>query len=171
MMSAILEIGDRAPDFDLASTEDVMLMLRDEVPRTPVLLFFFGEIEAGKAQLEALGRMSPELARAGVKTMAISNAKLDELKAVQRELHLGFPLLHDDRNLSAAYRAGAALSEQAVESTTLTLVGRDQRILWIERDAVSEDAIRSAVASARKVSSTVNYPRRVINRLVDRWVN
>ena len=169
-MPAMLKIGDEAPNFDLASTEDAILMLRDEVPRTPVLLLFFGEAEAGRPHLEVLSRLFPELARAGVKTLAVSSVKLEELKTLQRELHLGFPLLHDDRNLAAAY--GASASEEATgESTTLALIGRNQRILWIDRSEVSADAIRSAVASARKVSSTVNYPRRVINRLVDRWVN
>ena len=38
---ARLRVGDEAPNFDLTSTEDVLLMLRDEIPRSPVLLYFF----------------------------------------------------------------------------------------------------------------------------------
>lgn len=169
-MRARLEIGQEAPNFDLASTEDVVLMLRDEVPRTPVLLCFFGEVESARTELRELGEISRELARLGVKAMAISAAKLEELKAVQKELGLSFPLLHDDRNLSRAYCA-AFESEAATGAAVFVLVGKDQRVLWIGQAPLAADAMRSAVAAAQKVSSTVNYPRKVINRLVDRWVN
>jgi len=110
------------------------------------------------------------LAESGVKVMAVSAAKLEELKVVQRELSLGFPLLHDDRNLSAVYGAGGA-SESESPASILVLVGRDQRVLWTDRAPVAAAAIRTAAAAANKISSTVNYPRRVINRLVDLWVN
>ncbi len=169
-MSGTLGIGDEAPNFDLASTEDVVLMLRDEVPRTPVLLFFFGQVEGAQSDLGALHAVTHELAESGVKVMAVSSAKLEELKAVQRELSLGFPLLHDDRNLSTAYGAGEP-SESGSCAAILVLVGRDQKVLWIDRAPVAVEAIRTAAATAQKISSTVNYPRRVINRLVDLWVN
>ncbi len=171
-MPEALQIGDEAPNFDLASTEDVVLMLRDEVPRTPVLLFFFGsvEAEATRSDLEVLREASRELAESGVKIMGVSAAKLEELKAVQRELGLGFPLLHDDRNLSAAYGVEAREGAQSA-AEVLVLVGRNLRVRWIGRPPVTIEAIRAAAAPAQKVSSTVNYPRKVINRLVDRWVN
>ncbi len=171
-MPGALQIGDDAPDFDLASTEDVVLMLRDEVPRTPVLLFFFDGVDEGstKSDLGELGKISGELAELGVKIMAVSSAKLEELKAVQKELGLGFPLLHDDRDLSAAYRAEAG-GESEGHAEILVLVGRDQKVLWLGRAPVVADSIRGAAGGAAKVSSTVNYPRKVINRLVDRWVN
>lgn len=171
-MPGALQIGDEAPNFDLASTEDAVLMLRDEVPRTPVLLFFFGEVEAEttKADLAALRESSGELAELGVKVMGVSAAKLEELKAVQRELGLGFPLLNDDRNLSAAYGVEAGDGSDS-SAAVLVLVGRNQKVLWIGRAPVAADVIRSAAATAQKVSSTVNYPRKVINRFVDRWVN
>jgi peroxiredoxin len=167
-----LQIGDEAPNFDLASTEDVVLMLRDEVPRTPVLLFFFNEVEVGttRSDLETLRGTSDKLAELGVKIMGISAVKLEELKAVQRELGIAFPLLHDDRNLSAAYGVEAG-KESGAGTGVLVLVGRNQQVLWTGRTPVEERVIQSEAANAKKVSSTVNYPRKVINRLVDRWVN
>ena len=169
-MPRALGIGDRAPNFDLASTEDVVLMLRDEVPRTPVLLFFFGQVEAAKPELEALREVARELAATGVKVMAVSHTSLDELKEVQKELRLGFPLLHDDRNLSAAFGAGAA-SESESPAMILVLVGKDQKVLWSDHAPVAVDAIRIAATAAQKIPPTVNYPRKVINRLVGFWVN
>lgn len=168
-MRAKLEVGQEAPNFDLASTEDVVLMLRDEVPRTPVLLYFFGEVEPAESELRALGGISRELAGSGVKIMAVSAAKLEELKAVQNKLRLAFPLLHDDRNLSLAYREESEDEQSGIG--VFVLVGRDQKVRWIGQAPLAAEAIRSEVAAARKVSSSVNYPRRVINRLVDLWVN
>ena len=43
-MAATLVVGDEAPNFDLTSTEDVVLMLCDEVPRMAVLLYFSGVV-------------------------------------------------------------------------------------------------------------------------------
>lgn len=172
-MSPTLQPGELAPDFDLASTEDAMLMLRDEVPRTPVLLYLFSEsnAERAKADLAALKEGHASLAKAEVKVLAISPLGLDELKKVQAELALPFPLLHDDRKLAAAY--GLAGPEDEVGSEAIAvLVGRDQKVLWIEDPAPPmEEGVAAALAALPGVSSTVNYPRKVINRLVDRWVN
>lgn len=171
-MPGVLQVGDEAPNFDLASTEDVVLMLRDEVPRTPVLLCFFTEADAKatRSNLGTLREASAELDRLGVKIMAISATKLQELKALQKELGLGFPLLSDDRDLSAAYGVESQ-GQPDGHGSTLVLVGRDQKVRWIHHGPIAADAVRAAAASAEKVSSTVNYPRKVINRLVDRWVN
>lgn len=54
-MARALAIGDVAPNFDLSSTEDVLLMLRDEAPRTAVLLYFFSPDAEG--QLERCRRI------------------------------------------------------------------------------------------------------------------
>ncbi len=171
-MRRVLQVGDHAPNFDLASTEDVILMLRDEVPRTPVLLYFFGDAESerARADLLELKGLELDLAKAGVKLLGVSPAALDGLKALQRELGLGFPLLRDDRKLSSSY--GVAEGEGASETAVMVLVARDQRVVWIANPAPSAgEGARAALSALPRVSSTINYPRKVINRLVDRWVN
>ena len=42
-MPGTVSIGDTAPNFDLSSTEDALLMLKDEVIRTAVVLYFFAD--------------------------------------------------------------------------------------------------------------------------------
>jgi len=164
-MAKSLTVGDEAPNFDLTSTEGVVLMLRDEAPRTPVLLFFCAE--AAAADLEALKSLGDEMARARVKLLVISRSALADLTSLQREHRLPFPLLHDDRDFSQLYGIG----EQGPPG--LFLVGRDQRLSWIERSP--EDlraAVSRAVAVAKKAPpSTSGYPKSIINRVVDRWVN
>ena len=62
---------------------------------------------------------------------------------------------------------------QRRDFVNLVLVGRDQKILWMANPMSSID---TAIADLTKVadadgSPTGNYPKKVINRIVDRWVN
>ena len=166
-MPESVKVGAEAPNFDLASTEGVVLMLCDEVPRSPLLLYFCPEVESASAQFELLKSLEPALASARVRLIVISEAALGDLQKLQREQDLPFPLLHDDRGFSRLYGVGEEHAE------ALVLVGRDQRISWLEH-APSDlrAAIGSALVVARKAPpSTSSYPRSVINRVVDRWVN
>ena len=166
-MAELVGVGDEAPNFDLTSTENAVLMLRDEVPRSPVLLFFFADAKGAEEHLVKLAGAAKESAARGVKIFGISTLSMAELTTLQRDHGLPFPLLHDDRGFSRGYGCSEG-SERA-----LFLVDRAQRIAWLER---APDDVTRAVAAALKAvekmpTSTANYPRSVINRLVDRWVN
>lgn len=164
--------GEQAPDFDLTSTEDAVLMLRDEIPRSPALLYFFADPagERARGDLAAIAARREDFARAGVKVMGISPAKLDDLKALQRELGLPFPLLTDDRGFSRSY--GVEAGEGESPEPALVLVDRSQEVLWVGNPAPPFEQTAGEVFDRVKSrrSSTANYPRSVINRLVDRWV-
>jgi peroxiredoxin len=172
-MTNTLTVGEEAPNFDLSSTEDVVLMLRDEVVRSAVLIYFFGECDdRSREDLRQLARRTEPFGAHRVKVFGVSAVKMDLLKAVQKELELPFPLLHDDRGFSRAY--GAKKSEEGTSADpTLVLVGRDQRVLWIENGLErTEVALEDIAKEIRDLPSpTTSYPRSVINGLVDRWVN
>jgi hypothetical protein len=53
------------------------------------------------------------------------------------------------------------------------VVNRLQKVLWLANPVASvEDALPEVVKSLKDQGSPAgNYPRAVINRLVDRWVN
>ncbi len=169
-----LAIGDEAPNFDLTSTEDVVLMLRDEVPRTSVLLYFFAATadERARRDLAALATRSRQLAERQTAVIGVSPAKLDDLKALQRELDLPFPLLEDDRGFSAHYGVTPPAEDQQPQPA-LVAVDRRQRVLWLANPLTSLEAAWPDLEKAltRLPSPTANYPRSVINRLVDRWIN
>ncbi len=173
-MSAPIAIGDEAPNFDLTSTEDVVLMLRDEVPRTAVVLYFFADPADSRVRrdLEALGARAAALAALRAKALAVAPAPLAALKQLQRELSLPFPLLHDDRAKSAAYGVAPAAEGQAAPPV-LAVVSRAQKILWLQNPAppVAETMLELEKLLRGQPSPTALYPKSVINRWIDRWVN
>lgn len=172
-MAAALVVGEEAPNFDLASTEDVVLMLRDEVPRMAVLLYFFnGDSDRERSDLKKLAAGQRKLKEAGAAILGISPAKIDALKALQRDLHVQFPLLRDDRDFSTQYGVEAASDDESAPPA-LYLVDRDQKILWMACPLTAIESSLSEIDGVLKAlpSSTANYPKSVVNRVVNWWVN
>jgi peroxiredoxin len=172
-MPSHISIGDKAPNFDLSSTEDAVLMLKDEVIRTAVVVYFFADPASDRAlrDLDALNKHLDTLGRLRARVLAVSPAKLEELKKVQSQHHLLFPLLHDDRNFSAIY--GMAAEEGKESAPALVVVDRRQEVRWLANPVAS---VAEAMAQVEKLlkdlpSPTRSYPKSVINRLIDGWVN
>ncbi len=164
-----LSIDAPAPDFDLTSTEDVLLMLRDEVPRNAVLLYVFSEIDdAARDDLSALSALVPDWGAKNLRVMALAPVKVAQLKQLQQELQLAFPLLEDDRDFCARYGVGEEASARR-----LVLVDRHGKVGW-ETDSWSDISSLSGEITANgavKETTLVNYPGKVVNRLVNWWVN
>ncbi|HXO20826.1 MAG TPA: redoxin domain-containing protein [Thermoanaerobaculia bacterium] len=171
-----LTVGDEAPNFDLSSTENALLMLRDEIIQNALVLYFFAELESDRTgrDLDALNGALDALARLRTRVLAVSPAKLDNLKKLQVERHLLFPLLHDDRDFSARYGVTCEAGEnQPPAPPALVVVSRKQRVLWLANPVV---AVADALPQVQKLlkalpSPTASYPKSVINRFIDRWVN
>jgi peroxiredoxin len=172
-----LATGDEAPNFDLSSTEGVLLMLRDEVSQRAAVLYFFADPGAGPLpertvrDLQELSRRRADLARAGGRGLAVSPTPLDRLQRIQAEHHLLFPLLHDDRAFSAAY--GVAAQEGAAPEPALVAVGRGQQVLWIANPVAAVGTALPEVLAllAGQPSPSGSYPKSVVNRLIDRLVH
>ncbi len=167
-MPGPLSIADEAPNFDLSSTENAVLMLRDEVARNAAVVYFFADPADPRVErdLDALNRHLDRLARRSARVLAVSPAKLGDLKKLQAARKLLFPLLHDDRGFSASYGVEPA-------APALVLVGRKQRVLWLANPVA---AVAEALPQVDKVleaqpSPAKSYPKSVINKLIDRWVS
>jgi len=173
-MAQVLSIGDQAPDFDLSSTEDSLLMLRDEAARSSVVLFLFpdGSDEQVRAGLLTLGRHRQALAEVQARVLGVAPQKVADLKQLQRELKLPFPLLRDDRGFSAAYGIESDEDSDALQ-TALVVVDRQQQIAWYAQPAPRLDEVMPELLRilGKLPAPTRSYPRSVVNRLVDRWVN
>lgn len=172
-MANKLAPGAEAPNFDLTSTEDVVLMLRDEVPRMAVVLYFFGDPgnDRSRRDLAALSQAQHGLTAKRAVILGVSRTKIDSLKAAQRDLNLRFPLLYDDRDFSAAY--GIDKPEEGDPEPALFVVDRDQRILWMANPLGSIEEGLKAIETALQgqPAQTYHYPTKVVNRVVNWWVN
>jgi peroxiredoxin len=171
-----ISIGDEAPNFDLTSTEDALLMLRDEIIQSAIVLYFFADPAADRTQrdLDALNRNLDPLGRLRARVLAVSPAKIDDLKKLQAQRKLLFPLLHDDRDFSARYGVVAPSAEEGKPAApALVVVSRKQRVLWLANPVAAVDDALPQVQKLLKdlPSPTASYPKKVINRLIDRWVN
>lgn len=173
-MPGPISIGDEAPNFDLSSTEEALLMLKDEVVRTAVVVYFFADPASERVlrDLDTLNRRLDGLAKLRTRVLAVSPVPLDDLKKLQRERKLLFPLLHDDRNFAAAYGVASA-EEGKPYAPALVLVDRRQRVRLLANPVASVEESFSQIESALKdlPSPTKSYPKSVVNRLIDRWVN
>jgi peroxiredoxin len=173
-MPGPISIGDIAPNFDLSSTEEALLMLKDEVIQTAVVLYFFADPASDRVHrdLDSLNRHLDTLAKLRTRVLAVSAVPLDELKKLQRERKLFFPLLHDDRNFSAAYGVAPA-EEGRPPAPALVVVNRRQEVRWLANPVTSVDDAISQVQNILKElpSPTRSYPKSVVNRWIDRWVN
>jgi len=173
-MTGPISIGDEAPNFDLSSTEDALLMLKDEVVRTAIVVYFFADPASERAQrdLAALNGSRAAIEALGARVLGVSPAKLDELKKLQVAGKLRFPLLHDDRNFSAAYGVTAP-AEGRTSDPALVLVSRRQKVRWLANPVASVEGAMPEVLKSLKglPSSTETYQKSVINRWIDRWVN
>ena len=172
-MPGPVSIGDVAPNFDLSSTEDALLMLKDEVIRTAVVVYFFADPASDRVHrdLDALSRRVEDLRKRSVRVLAVSPTKLDELKKLQAERKILFPLLHDDRNFSAAY--GVVPPEEGRPADpALVVVGRRQEVKWLANPVASVgDALPQVEALLKNLPSpTKSYSKTVINSGIDWWV-
>ncbi len=172
-MPGPVSIGDVAPNFDLSSTEDALLMLKDEVVRTAVLVYFFADPASDRVHrdLDALSRRVESLRKGAVRVLGVSPAKLDDLKKLQMERKILFPLLHDDRNFSAAY--GVVPPEEGRPADpALVVVGRRQDVKWLANPVASvAEALPQVEALLKNLPSpTQSYSKKVINGGIDWWV-
>ena len=122
--------------------------------------------------LDALSRRVEGLRKLNARVLAVSPAKLDDLKKLQAARKILFPLLHDDRNFSASYGVTAP-GEGRPADPALVVVGRRQEVKWLANPVASVgDALPQVEALLKDMPSpTRSYPKSVINRLIDRWVN
>ena len=172
-MADKLSVGAEAPNFDLSSTEDAVLMLLDEVPRMAVLLYFFADptSERVRSELQALAAAQDSLAGDRAVILGISPTRLPGLKTAQRELGLRFPLLYDDRKFSVEY--GIEAPEEGDPESGLFLVDRDLKIAWMACPLSSMEVALGEITSTlqSQPAQTYHYPKKVVNRVVNWWVN
>jgi peroxiredoxin Q/BCP len=132
-MASSPDVGDRAPDFTLASTQgDVTLSERLE-KRAVLLVFYPGdESPVCSKQLCDYQDHLGDFAGLGVDVLAINPQPLASHERFAKRHALTFPLLADAGG-EVCRRYGAA-GLFGTTKRALVLVGRDGRVLWRHTD-------------------------------------
>ena len=128
-MAAGPQVGDKAPDFALESTEGT-IEFGARLARGAVLLVFYpgDDTAVCTAQLCDYRDNLGELAALGVSVLAINPQSLESHRAFAEKHGLPFPLLSDPgRTVCRAYGAVGLLG---MTRRALVLVGRDGSVLW-----------------------------------------
>ncbi len=166
----MLKVGDKAPNFDLASAESATIMLKDEISKQPVVLFFFKDstVSENREMLQALNAAHGEIqSRRGVLFGIAPVKKLPELVELQQELKIVFPLLRDDRDFLSQYGLDSEEEERA-----LYLVDEDSTIRVADRISDSVEALLPLLFKELEArpSAASRLPKSTLNRFIYRWV-
>ena len=132
-MARAPQIGDRAPDFGLSSTEGEV-RLSSWLERGPVLLVFYpgDDTPVCRAQLCDYRDNLDVFAGLGVQVIAINPQSLESHRAFAQKHELGFPLLADaDKEICRAYGAVGLLG---TTKRSLFLIGRDGLVKYRHTD-------------------------------------
>lgn len=104
LAEAALGVGDQAPAFALAGPEGDVVSSRDLLARGPLVISFYRGVWCPycNMELQALQSASPEIIAAGANLVAISPQTPANSRKSVRQNALGFPILSDPENATAA---------------------------------------------------------------------
>ncbi|MFI5045488.1 MAG: peroxiredoxin, partial [Acidimicrobiia bacterium] len=102
-----MDVGDLAPDFELAADDGSTLRLSDELAQGPVVLFFYPRAMTSGCTAESchfrdLGR---EFAAVGARRLGISADSVDRQRKFRDQHSFDYPLL-SDRDKAVAKQFG-----------------------------------------------------------------
>jgi peroxiredoxin len=131
-VSAVLESGTRAPDFDLPDQDGNRVSLQDLQGQTSVLVFFPAAFSpVCTDQLSVYEEVLPDLAERGTKLYGVSVDNAFSLKAFGQALGTSIPLLADFHPKGEASQAyGVYVAKRGVAARALVMIGPDLTVKW-----------------------------------------
>jgi peroxiredoxin len=110
--------GDRAPDFTLRDALGNNVALTELLAKGPLVVSFYRGAWCPycNMELQALQAVSPEIAARGASIIGISPQTAANSRKSQRENHLSFPILSDEKSrIAAAFGLRFSLPDYLVE--------------------------------------------------------
>jgi thioredoxin-dependent peroxiredoxin len=120
-----LKLGDRAPDFDVTSSEGKRLRLEDFRGKKQVVLYFYPKDNTPVCTAEACGfrDMYEDLVAADTEVIGVSVDDEESHKGFAAKHRVPFPLVSDhERRLAASYGATGGLSSLRGVTKRITYV-------------------------------------------------
>ncbi len=134
-----IDVGDRAPDFQLPDHRGEPLRFYEKMLGNPVVLFFFQGVKEPEceSELAALAALSPEITVLGADIFAISQDDVAANAACATTYGLSFPVLRDPQGkLSALFgiRGRAAGDGSPGDLIGTFVLDANQRVMKVIRE-------------------------------------
>ena len=145
-----MKIGDRAPDFSLASSDGSTVSLEAELAKGPVVLIFYpmDNTPGCTAQLCAARNDAPRYASAGVNVFGVNNGGAASHARFREKHGLVAPLLVDAGLATAkAYDAVIGIGPLKVINRTVVGIARNGTIAFYKRGTPATEEILEAVGA------------------------
>lgn len=129
---ALLEPGQRGPNFALRSAEGHVERFYDRFIGNMMLLLFYSSRQSAEAAaaLRGLAAQTEALKAAGTAAVAVSRDDLGSIRAAKAEFALPYPLYWDqDGAVAASYGLGMAAPIGGTNACVAYLLDRNQRVL------------------------------------------
>ena len=145
-----LHVGDRAPDFTLASESGETISLRTALVRGPVVLIFYpmDNTPGCTAQLCAVRDDSARYAAAGVGVFGVNNGNARSHAGFKSKHGLAAPLLVDTGlAVASAYDSTLGFGPLKFVNRTVVGIARDGTVAFYRRGTPGTGEILAALAS------------------------
>jgi peroxiredoxin Q/BCP len=129
-----MDIGDTAPDFELATDDGGTLKLSDALEKGPVVLFFYPKALTSGCTKESchFRDLAAEFANAGAQRIGISADKVDRQRKFSEKHSFDFPLVSDpDR--AVAKQFGVARPVLPFNKRVTFVIDTDRRVIGVVR--------------------------------------
>ena len=155
-----MEIGDTAPDFELAADDGRMVKLSDELAKGPVVLYFYPKAMTSGCTRESchFRDLAAEFAAAGAQRIGISADSVDRQRKFSDKHSFDFTLLSDpDRAVARQFgvkRPGPLINKRAT-----FVIDTDRRVIDVIRSETNMNVHADqalATLSKRGTASTTD---------------
>jgi peroxiredoxin Q/BCP len=154
----VIEIGDKAPDFELQNQDGETVRLSDFAGDKTIVLYFYPKADTPGCTTQACGirDRQAEYDAAGAVVLGVSPDKPEALRKFADKYGLPFTLLGDPEHKTAddygvwVEKKNYGKTYMGIQRSTF-LVGPDGRIEWIKRNvkaAQHDDLVLAALATA-----------------------
>ncbi len=127
-----MEVGDVAPDFELATDDGSTLKLADELAKGPVVLFFYPKAHPAVGTTESchFRDLASEFAAAGARRLGISADPVDRQRKFSEKHGFDYPLLSDS-DRAVAREFGVKRPRPLPSNRATFVIDTDRRVLAV----------------------------------------
>ena len=151
-----MDVGDLAPDFELATDDGSTLKLSDELTHGPVVLFFYPRAMTPGCTAESchFRDLAREFDEVGARRLGISADSVDQQRRFRDQHSFDYPLL-SDADKAVAKQFGVKRALLPINQRATFVIDTDRRVLAVIKSETNmekhaDDAL--AVLRARSAS-------------------